>query len=604
MVWRTILKISLVTVTFACCQVLANDPTDDTFIDEIGPGSIKGGQTSLVVRCMNLSNFELDALLKFDLSWIPPEATVKSATLALYYWRWWDCDPVGRQLDAFRITDDWDEDTTNWNNRPSYNPTPVATDYVPAIFSGMGWNVTASVQNFVNGTYPNYGWQIMDVEASGNCMIYFYSKEQPGTFGPGLVIDLDIIFVDAGATGANNGSSWTDAYTKLQDALSVAVSGDQIWVASGTYKPDQSGGQTAGNRNATFQLKNGVEIYGGFAGGETWRRQRDFLDNVAILSGDINTPGDDSDNSFHVVTSTGTNSTAVLDGFTIARGEADAASPSQMGGGLYNGGTPTVANCIFANNSSELYGGGVFNMEGSPRLINCTFVGNDSGFGGGVFNNDTSTPQFTNCSFYDNQAELGGGMYNHIVISPLLTNCTFSKNTASYGGGICNDPSASPSLTNCILWGNTDNEGSGTSSQIYEGSPVVTYSCIQDDDPNDGSIPFGGAANNNIDDDPRFLDAGSGNLRLSGGSPCIEAGNDAAVPPDTADLDEDGNKGEQTPLDLDLRWRFSDGDCDRIDTVDMGAYELVWVYRGDLDDDCDVDFADLGIMGRNWLAGK
>ena len=71
-----------------------------------------------------------------------------------------------------------------------------------------------------------------------------------------------------------------------------------------------------------------------------------------------------------------------------------------------------------------------------------------------------------------------------------------------------------------------------------------------------------------------------------------------------ADLDNDGNTSEPTPLHLDNRSRFADGDCDRTATVDMGAYEFIWVYVGDLDGDCDVDFADFAIFSANWLAGK
>lgn len=84
------------------------------------------------------------------------------------------------------------------------------------------------------------------------------------------------IYVDADATGANNGSSWVHAYKYLQDALNKPPgSGDQIWVAEGIYKPDQGAAATPGDREATFQLINGVAMYGGFAGGETSQDQRD-----------------------------------------------------------------------------------------------------------------------------------------------------------------------------------------------------------------------------------------------------------------------------------------------------------------------------------------
>lgn len=81
-----------------------------------------------------------------------------------------------------------------------------------------------------------------------------------------------IIYVDANAAGANTGSSWTDAYNDLQDALADANSGDLIWVAEGTYKPDQVGGKTPGDQYATFGLINGVGVYGGFAGYENSKK--------------------------------------------------------------------------------------------------------------------------------------------------------------------------------------------------------------------------------------------------------------------------------------------------------------------------------------------
>ena len=133
-----------------------------------------------------------------------------------------------------------------------------------------------------------------------------------------------VIFVDHDAAGTNDGSSWTDAYTEFQSALDMATSSDQIWVAQGTYRPDYDvdTGTNTGDQTTTFQLTNGVALYGGFpTGGRIWE---DRAPNTyeTILSGDINVPGNNSDNSYHVVTGSGTNSTAILDGFTVTAGYA------------------------------------------------------------------------------------------------------------------------------------------------------------------------------------------------------------------------------------------------------------------------------------------
>ena len=141
-----------------------------------------------------------------------------------------------------------------------------------------------------------------------------------------------------GAAG-NGCASWADACPDLQTALGQAVGGDEIWVAEGTYRPT-----TSSDRAATFQLKSGVALYGGFAGTETLRSERDLVTHMTTLSGDIGTLGAATDNSYHVMTGSGADATAVLDGFTITGGNADGSAPHNSGGGMYNSsGSPTVA---------------------------------------------------------------------------------------------------------------------------------------------------------------------------------------------------------------------------------------------------------------------
>ncbi len=214
-------------------------------------------------------------------------------------------------------------------------------------------------------------------------------------------VEAAVIYVDSGAGGENNGSSWTDAFTDLQDALGAALSGDEIWVAAGTYKPT-----TGADRTISFVLVDGVGLYGGFLGFETARDQRDWETNATTLSGDIGAGGDDSDNSYHVVWCESVTGSTVLDGFTISWGNADVYSDNNYhGGGMYTTADSNleVTNCTFSDNFAA-WGGGMYN-GGSPTVTNCTFSGNSAkNMGGGMANNRRSSSTVTNCTFNGNDA--------------------------------------------------------------------------------------------------------------------------------------------------------------------------------------------------------
>jgi len=204
-------------------------------------------------------------------------------------------------------------------------------------------------------------------------------------------------------------------------------------------------------------------------------------------------------------------------------------------------------------------------------------------YGGGMYNWFHSSPKLINCTFIGNSANDGGGMYTYSS-NPTVANCTFTDNSADqYGGGMFSD--SSTTLTNCILWGNT----APTGAQIYD-TATVTFSDIQG----------GCAGTGNINADPLFVDAND-NLLLSPGLPCIDKGNNTDVPPDIADLDGDSDTTEPTPLDLDYRPRFLDGDFNDTVIVDMGAFEFSFAYFGDFDNQCDVDFQDFAILALAWL---
>lgn len=296
------------------------------------------------------------------------------------------------------------------------------------------------------------------------------------------------LFVDIDATGANNGSSWTDAFNHLQDALAVAQYGTEIWVAEGNYRPDQGSGQTLDDRKATFQLKTGVSIYGGFKGDETLLQQRNWLTHETILSGDLNNDdeaGITNDNVYHVVTGSGTCTTAVLDGFTIMHGNAtwpeDHDQRNWNGAGMLNeGGNPTVGNCRFIRNSAG-EGGGMYNCEQSrPNVYNCTFLLNDADHGGGMLNQDSSNPDLTYCKFIENRAKHpnafgGGGLYNLYRSSPKVVSCTFRDNRAPRGGGMTNFGGSDPDVKDCTFIGNwADYWGGGMYND--ESSPKV-FNC-------------------------------------------------------------------------------------------------------------------------------
>ncbi len=267
------------------------------------------------------------------------------------------------------------------------------------------------------------------------------------------------LYVNASAAGNNDGTSWTDAFPDLQDALSLANTCSnitEIWVAAGTYKP------TSGtDRTISFVMKNNLAIYGGFDGTETLLSQRDWVANVTTLNGDIGTQGDDADNSIHVIfnDNNGLNSSAMLDGFTITKGNAnDSTSPyGQSGGGMMNAtSSPAISNCIFIGNTGDVTGGGMGNQNSNPTITSCTFDGNftasfGGGGGGGGIYNDNSSPTIKNCSFTDNNSGFsqGGGIHNVNGSSSQIVNCLFLNNSSLlFGGGVFNDGS-SPTITNC-----------------------------------------------------------------------------------------------------------------------------------------------------------
>jgi len=233
-----------------------------------------------------------------------------------------------------------------------------------------------------------------------------------------------------GTDSGDCGATWENACS-LTHALSLSMTGDQIWVSSGTYKPTSNN-----DRTIRFSLKSGVALYGGFAGTETDLTQRDAIANVTVLSGDIGITGDNSDNSYHVVDSSQTDASTILDGFTIEGGNANGSYPYSRGGGVFNyKGNPQFANLIITKNSAIDLGGGVYNFESAPSFSNISFLNNSSENRGGGIYNYTGNVTMNHISFNENYAlNLGGGM-NCFDSQTSLTDSVFTNNVAESGDG-------------------------------------------------------------------------------------------------------------------------------------------------------------------------
>ena len=223
-------------------------------------------------------------------------------------------------------------------------------------------------------------------------------------------------------SGHGDGSSWSNSYGNLQDALKAASAGDEIWVALGKYFPT-----TGNDRNISFVIPSGVKLYGGFAGNESNLYERNFTANPTVLSGEIGSPSIE-DNSYTVVYTRNVSEDTVIDGFIITGGSAnmtsDKGDKKRCGAGWYNDGSDGVSN---------------------PAILNCIFRNNYGRDGAGLYNyakNGVASPVIKNTSFIANRADLdGGAIYNegsNGTCSPYIENCLFTENEATYGAGILN----------------------------------------------------------------------------------------------------------------------------------------------------------------------
>ena len=420
-------------------------------------------------------------------------------------------------------------------------------------------------------------------DLAGNARIQDGKNDNTATVDLGAYergVPLPTIYVNANASGGNDGSSWAKVYTNLQEALIISTPGDSIFVAAGTYTPSTAG--LTDPRLATFIIPAGVLVYGGFAGDEANLAARDLsAGHETILSGDlgfaITTLGnfDDGgydDNTYHVVSML--NADALLDGFTVQGGNANGSFPNNVGGGIYANAAGILRNLIVRYNDSD-FGGGMYlrnQSTGTLTAVNCTVYDNEANFGGGMLLDNESTGPLTavNCTAYGNNANTsGGGMYleNRSTGTLTVANTTFYDNEANFGGGMYldNESTGPLTVTNSISFGNiapngpdvrhlTDNNATTLANcllgEAATGEPLTITNAVGTDD-----------GNGNVLGDPLFASRNPNKavfLRLTAASPALDAGDNSRVP-----------AGVTTDLAGNARIQNT--------TVDVGAYEGLFV---------------------------
>ncbi len=312
-----------------------------------------------------------------------------------------------------------------------------------------------------------------------------------------------------------DGTTWTTAYQSLQKGLLVAVAGDEIRLAGGTYAP------TAGaDRTATFALKNGVTIRGGFLGNDGFPDFRNVWEFVTTLSGEIGNPSSIADNSFHVVTAASVNTSAILEGVVIAGGNANGAGNDGIGGGmLVNGASPLVVRCLFRDNHATK-GAGIGRLSGITAAS-------------GLLISDSV--------FDANVASQGAAIFAQT--SPVQLFCSTVRDNVSAAAVDLTGIAGTSTFSSVILYGNTGGATTEESQFRITGAPlVVTRSCIE------GWNNVAPSSPTTIASNPMFLyPAGAiititNRYRLRGDSPCIDQGECGIA--DSADLDGDGLTSE------------------------------------------------------------
>ena len=488
------------------------------------------------------------------------------------YDAWLDpCDPCNSdwdELESLTIKDTLSNmvDFVSATDGGSYDPCSHTVTWIidpNAVTLPFNVSLVVSINEYVapGGSIKNTVRIEMEVDG-----IEYWDKDTIYTDVCGCGEYGDIIYVDKDATaGAQNGSSWYDAFLNLDAGLEIATVCDKIYVAEGKYKPANVNDP---NQLYSFDMVNGVAVYGGFAGlGANDPDERNWMIYETILCGDItdndnyNFPVNDdpnrlnTENSYYVVRSEDKVNCAILDGFIIRNG--------WEGGILCESGALTASHNRIKENIQGIYG-----YDARMFIENNWIYRNIDG----IYMEDPNA-----------------------VIT--VGHCTVANN---HQAGIYFDGWIDPVINNCISWGNEDEDNLVGCS--------ATYSCIED-----GDIGTG-----NIDDDPCFVDSENDDYHLDWDSPCIDTGDPGMYYGGKRDIDKHWRKiGLWTDMGADEY-----KDCSYISPADFNEDEIVnlldfcdfsahWLYASndqgwddlyDLDGDGTIiDIADLALFVEDWL---
>lgn len=395
--------------------------------------------------------------------------------------------------------------------------------------------------------------------------------------GPYEYYAMPVRYVKQIAAGTGDGSSWANASDDLQLMINKSLPGEQVWVAKGTYKPtrtpDTFSAVSTNNRSNTFLLKNGISVFGSFAGNESSAEERNFITNATILSGDLN--GDDvmvtadklsnatlsknGENVFHVVAGS-LLSNVVFDGFTVTGGNANNTQTfafnsydgflASVGGGLYIDGEThtnifrniTITNC----NQTQ----GAFFCIATNAVVSNISISKCSSTYGVIFN-DTCSPFYNNV-LISNCYGIAGVAFSGFGGTATVTNATITFNsTAAQGAVIWTFSTEILDIRNSIIFGNTANY-----MTYNDGGGVVkfTNSLVQGSGGSQAwDTGYGTNNGGNIDEDPLFTNAAEGDFTLQSSSPAINSGNNSFVTGIAKDIAGNARIYEST--------------------IDMGAYE-------------------------------